>query len=120
MEMPASLPTSSSKVSKEVANEYIYTHEPATRASLTIRSRPSVGRTIEINPDRGVDLGRAFRSLDITCALNNVRIDAARQVFHERGGLKRKRLKSERWRKRFKIGFKHVVGKVKVMRRKGW
>ena len=120
MEKPTSIPTSSSKISKEVAKEYIYSQEPGTRASLTVRSRPSVGRTIEINPERGVDLGRGLRSLEITCAQNNVRIDAARQVFHERGGLKRKRLKSERWRKRFKIGFNHVVGKVKVMRRKGW
>ena len=124
MEMPPSLsnspPTSSTKISRDVANDYMYSKEPATRASLTIRSRPSVGRTVEINPDRGVDLGRGIKNLEITCALNNVRVDSAKQRFHERPGLKRKRLKSERWRKRFQIGFRHVVGKVKVMRRKGW
>lgn len=120
MEMPNSSSTSSTKVSKDVSSTLINPQEPATRASLTVRSRPSVGRTVEINPERGVDLGRGLQKLEVTCYLNNVRIDAARQKFHERPGLKRKRLKSERWRKKFQIGFRHVVGKVKVMRRKGW
>lgn len=92
----------------------------ATRAAATIRSRPSLGRAVEVFPDRGMDLGRALKSLEVNCALNNVRRDANKQRFHERPGLKRKRLKSERWRRRFKIGFKAVVAKVKSMRRKGW
>ncbi|KAI4178341.1 MAG: hypothetical protein LQ346_007484 [Caloplaca aetnensis] len=92
----------------------------ATRAAATIKSRPSLGRTVEILPDRGMDLGRAMRMLDINCNINNVRRDAQRQRYYERPGLKRKRLKSERWRRRFKIGFKAIVAKVKSMRRKGW
>ncbi|KAL8649761.1 MAG: hypothetical protein Q9210_004210 [Variospora velana] len=92
----------------------------ATRATATIKSRPSLGRTVEVIPDRGMDLGRALKSLDINCALNNVRKDANKQRYYERPGLKRKRLHSERWRRRFKVGFKAVVAKVKSMRRKGW
>ena len=92
----------------------------ATRAAATIKSRPSLGRTVEVMPQQGLDLGRALRSLDINCNVNNVRQDARMQKFYERPGLKRKRLKSERWRRRFKIGFKAVVAKVKAMRRKGW
>lgn len=92
----------------------------ATRATATMKPRPSLGRTVEVIPDRGMDLGRALRSLDINCAVNSVRRDAYKQRFYERPGLKRKRLKSERWRRRFKIGFKAVVAKVKAMRRKGW
>ncbi len=120
MEMPNNSSTSSTMVSKDVAGGLINSQEPATRASLTIRSRPSLGRTVEINSERGVDLGKGLRSLEITCSLNSVRKDSFRQDFHERPGMKRKRLKSERWRKRFKIGFRRVVEKVKVMRRKGW
>ena len=96
------------------------TLEQAKRAKRTVRSTPSVGRTIEINPERDADFGRAVRALDIQCAVNRVRSDQARQRYHERGGAKRKRLKSERWRKLFKASFQAAVGRVKEMRRKGW
>ncbi|KAI4213609.1 MAG: hypothetical protein LQ351_003833 [Letrouitia transgressa] len=95
-------------------------HEEPTRAQATIKSRPSVGRTVEVLPNRGMDLGRAIRTLEITCAVNNIRQDSIRQKFHERPGMKRKRLKRERWRRRFGEGFRAIVGKVKTMRRKGW
>ncbi|KAL8801722.1 MAG: hypothetical protein Q9182_004261 [Xanthomendoza sp. 2 TL-2023] len=94
--------------------------EEPTRAVATIKSRPSLGRSVEVMPERGVDLGRALRSLDINCAYNNVRNDSHSQRFYERPGLKRKRLRSVRWRKNFKTGFKAIVSKVKAMRRKGW
>ncbi|KAL8682503.1 MAG: hypothetical protein Q9186_001450 [Xanthomendoza sp. 1 TL-2023] len=94
--------------------------QEATRAVATIKSRPSLGRTVEVMPERGLDLGRALRSLDINCNANNVKADAISQRFHERPGLKRKRLHSVRWRRNFKIGFRGVVEKVKAMRRKGW
>ena len=96
------------------------TQRPAKRAKRTVRSRPSVGRTIEVMPDRGVDVGRALKNLDITCAVNKVRQDQSRQRFHERPGMKRKRLKSERWRKMFRDSFRATVTRVMEMRRKGW
>lgn len=92
----------------------------AKRAVRTVRSRPAVGRTIEVVPERGVDFGRALRNLNIFCAVNRIRQDVARQRFHERPGMKRKRLKSERWRKMFKESFKATVMRVSEMRRKGW
>ncbi|KAL6717242.1 hypothetical protein ACLMJK_005157 [Lecanora helva] len=92
----------------------------AKRAKRTIRSRPAVGRTVEINLERDMDLGRALRTLEMQCAVNRVRSDLARQRFHERPGIKRKRLKSERWRKLFRESFRTTVGRVKQMRRKGW
>jgi hypothetical protein len=57
---------------------------------------------------KGVDLGRGFRVLEINCQRNQERGDFMRQRFHERPGLKRKRLHSLRWRKRFKEGFRAV------------
>ena len=96
------------------------TPRPAKRAKRTVRSRPAVGRTIEVQPDRGVDVGRALRNLDMTCSVNRVRLDQSRQRFHERPGMKRKRLKSERWRKMFKQSFRATVMRVMEMRRKGW
>ena len=67
-----------------------------------------------------MDLGRALRQMEMKLAINSVRADFNRQRFHERAGLKRKRLKSQRWRKRFKQGFRAVVAKVDDMRRRGW
>ena len=96
------------------------TFQQPKRAKRTIRSRPTVGRTVEINPEREIDFGRALRTLEIQCAVNRVRADLQRQRFHERPGLKRKRLKSERWRKLFRESFRATVGRVKQMRRKGW
>ena len=85
-----------------------------------LRLGPSVGRSVTVEPEKGVDLGRAFRSLDMNCARNTVKGDFMRQRFHERPGLKRKRLRSTRWRKRFKEGFRAMVSKVEEMRRSGW
>ena len=69
---------------------------------------------------KGMDVGRAFRALEIACARNKVRADFNRQRFHERPGLKRKRLKSERWRRTFKEGFRGMVKAVNAMKKKGW
>jgi len=85
-----------------------------------LRLGPSVGRSVAVEPERGIDLGRAFRNLDINCARNTVKGDFMRQRFHERPGLKRKRLRSVRWRRRFKEGFRAMVGKVEEMRKSGW
>ena len=87
------------------------------RNTLTIKSRPSLGRTVEV---KASGVAAALQTLEAECRRNNIRVDQKRQRFHERPGLKRKRLKSERWRKRFKIAFKANVQKVQEMRRKGW
>ncbi len=86
----------------------------------SFRLGPSLGRTVEVNSQRNMDLGRAFRQLDIKCNQNQVRQDEARQKFHERPGMKRKRLKAQRWRRTFKAGFQATVKRVEEMRRKGW
>lgn len=70
--------------------------------------------------NRGMDIGKAFRTLEQMCGRNKVRSDFMRQRFHERPGLKRKRLKGERWRRNFKAGFKETVGLVVRMKRQGW
>ena len=72
------------------------------------------------NVTKANDLGRALRRLDTTLAINQVRHEFSKQRFHERPGLRRKRLKSSRWRKRFKEGFQAVVAKVQNMRKQGW
>ena len=107
-------------VSRDAHRTLGNTQKTPKRATRTVRSRPSVGRTIEVVPEKGVDFGRALRGLDISCSVNRVNKDLQRQRFHERPGMKRKRLKSERWRKMFKESFRATVTRVKEMRRKGW
>ena len=103
-------------VSREATRSIIRAKPP----SPPIRLDAFVGRSEDVDITRGMDLARSIRKLEIKCAYNNVRKDFAKQRFHERAGLKRKRLKSERWRKRFKEGFQAVVKKVKKMRKQGW
>lgn len=88
----------------------------APKAAL--RLEPKTGRTVTVGG--GIDVGRAFRLLGQSCSRNNVRRDFAMQRFHERGGLKRKRLARERWRRRFLDGFKATVERVKEMKKQGW
>lgn len=99
------------------------TNVPATpQAPPTppVKLDSSVGRTIPINDQRGMDVGRAFRTLEMRCAQNSVKRDFMRQRFHERGGLKRKRLKSERWRRRFKGSFTATIKLVQGLKKQGW
>ena len=85
-----------------------------------VRLDAFIGRSEEVDPSKGLDLGRSLRKMEIKLALNNVRGEFQKQRFHERAGLKRKRLKRVRWRRRFKEGFQAVVAKVEDMRRRGW
>ncbi|KAI9800809.1 MAG: hypothetical protein M1825_003592 [Sarcosagium campestre] len=93
---------------------------PGRGAPAPLRLSPSVGRSVPIDSNTGLDLGRGLNLLNIRCAQNGIRGDANRQRFHERPGLKRKRLRSERWRRKFLKGFKEAVWKVQDMKRKGW
>ncbi|KAL7627333.1 hypothetical protein AAE478_001525 [Parahypoxylon ruwenzoriense] len=91
-------------------------HQPPERPIL--RLVPRTGRTVHVG--RNVDVARSFKLLALQIAQNKLRQDFQRQRFHERPGLKRKRLKSQRWQKRFKIGFKEAIKRVKELTRQGW
>lgn len=93
---------------------------PPPPSAAPMRLNSSLGRTITVNPERGMDVGRAFRALEMRCSQNQVRRQYVLQRFHERPGLKRKRLKSERWRRRFKENFRETVKMVQKMRKQGW
>ena len=88
----------------------------APKPALRLNAR--TGRSVVVAG--GVDIGRSFNLLGMSCARNKVRSDFNRQRFHERGGMKRKRLKRERWQKKFMNGFRATVSRVKEMKRQGW
>ncbi|CAD6453266.1 539a054f-c4a9-4a01-98ac-8fdfce71d61f [Sclerotinia trifoliorum] len=83
-----------------------------------MRLSPRTGRTIDIKSN--IDLSRGIRMLEASCALNKVRHDHTHQRFHERGGMKRKRLHRQRWRNNFMEGFKGIIGRVKQLKNQGW
>jgi hypothetical protein len=80
--------------------------------------RPVSGKTIHCGT--GMDPTRAFAALNRLTALEATALTQRRQRFHERPGLKRKRLKSERWRKRFAVGFSSTVKRVQDLAKQGW
>ncbi|KAF2261521.1 hypothetical protein CC78DRAFT_470216 [Lojkania enalia] len=84
------------------------------------RLNASSGRSVPLDPVKGRDIVRGLNMLGSLIGRNKVRADFYKQRFHERPGLKRKRLKSERWRFRFKNGFRDVTARVSELTRKGW
>ncbi|KXT07654.1 hypothetical protein AC578_10220 [Pseudocercospora eumusae] len=80
----------------------------------------NVGRMQEVNDAKNIDVGRAFRMMESTCVRNRVRKDFLDQRYHERPGMKRKRLKRQRWAKRFKDNFIRTVQLVQRMKKQGW
>jgi small subunit ribosomal protein MRP21 len=113
----------------EIANPSL-ANKPSDAASLAVqqeetfssypRLNPTYGRTVELDANRGRDIVRGIGMLGSLMARNKVKADFNKQRFHERGGLKRKRLVSERWRARFKAGFREITGRVTELTRKGW
>lgn len=107
-----------------------FANKPSDAASLAVqqeatfaqypRLNPTYGRTVELDAKRGRDIVRGIGMLGSLVARNSVKNDFYKQRFHERGGLKRKRLASERWRARFKQGFRDITGRVTELTKKGW
>lgn len=87
---------------------------------LPIHLSARSGRTLDVDPGKANDLGAKMRQLDGLVARNRIRNDFQKQRYHERGGMKRKRLKSERWRTRLKNEFRKTVLRVQALRKKGW
>ncbi|KAL8391807.1 hypothetical protein RB595_002131 [Gaeumannomyces hyphopodioides] len=79
---------------------------------------PSLGREVPVN--NRVDPARAFALLSMSIRYNKMPKDVRLQRFHERPGIKRKRLKMERWRARFKYSFRHTVNRVRELAKQGW
>lgn len=66
------------------------------------------------------DFAGALKQLHRTVAANKVKKDVRLQRFHERPALKRKRNLRERWRARFKEGFKAAVNRTFELKNQGW
>jgi small subunit ribosomal protein MRP21 len=78
----------------------------------------TTGRSVRVT--EGMSLPQALERLQVQMRLNRVQAEVRRQRFHERPGLKRKRLKSERWRRNFKGGFIAAIQRATDLHRQGW
>lgn len=97
----------------EVASNNIY-----RPPKIALRLTPSTGR--QVNIGAGIDVARGFKMLEMSCARNKIKADSRNQMYHERGGLKRKRLRRTRWRRNFMEGFRATIDRVQDLRRQGW
>ncbi|KAF8441843.1 hypothetical protein BGX38DRAFT_1331828 [Terfezia claveryi] len=94
---------------------YPTSDSPAPAPRRIPRMGPTAGRSVLVQGDVTV----AFTRLRSLVQANRVRSDMMKQRFHERPGLKKKRLKRERHRRRFKEAFKRMVGVVLDMKNRG-
>ncbi|KAK6341765.1 hypothetical protein TWF730_001261 [Orbilia blumenaviensis] len=89
---------------------------PSHHSKLPPRLGSTAGRSISV---RGGDVAGAFLQLRRICGENSIARDASAQRFYERPGVKKKRLRRERFRRRFKESFKRMVSTVLEMKRQG-
>lgn len=95
---------------------------------IKYRLRPVIGRTVNLTTAPGqdeatgrrIDFAKGLLQLDMQCRVNRVRLDSNQQRYHERKGLKKKRLRSERWQRRFMQGFKATCKRVNELAKQGW
>ncbi|KAK2836869.1 hypothetical protein FQN49_006645 [Arthroderma sp. PD_2] len=85
-----------------------------------LRLNPKLGRTVAVDPTRGVDVNSAFAMMESQVGRNSVRYDSVTQRFHIRRGQKRKMLRGKRWRVLFKRSFVATVNRCMELKRQGW
>lgn len=112
------------------AERYVDAIEQPT-SNLRVHTRPITGRTVFLeHAGRGsaasksgvsaTSVQHAFQVLNRTVKDQKIKTLWHRQRFHERKGMKRKRLRMERWRTRFRTGFKATTSRVLELKKQGW
>ncbi|PYI05240.1 hypothetical protein BO78DRAFT_398381 [Aspergillus sclerotiicarbonarius CBS 121057] len=87
---------------------------------VDLKLGPKLGRQIQVEPERGMDLPAALRSLTAVLNQNKVRASVQAQRFHVRKGQLRKTLRVKRWRNLFKFSFGATVKRIQKIRAQGW
>ncbi|KAH6685879.1 hypothetical protein F5X68DRAFT_262404 [Plectosphaerella plurivora] len=105
-----------SQIIKDDSDAFHAQHYGKPQAEL--RLHPVLGRTIHVN--NRVDVATAVNYTNVLTVRNKIKFHYHHQRFHERPGLKRKRLRSERWRTKFKKGFAATVHRVQDLKAQGW
>ena len=89
-----------------------------------VRTAAVAGRTVFVKGYRSATTANtgaaAVGVLERLVKTQGLRSKTHYQKFHERRGMKKKRLRSQRWRVRFKDGFRATVQRVMELKRQGW
>jgi len=106
------------------------TYQPETPLSLWQRSveeqqrpkhlSPRTGRTFDVTRPSQSELTTRMNQVTMVCMANKVAQMERRGKFHERPGIKRKRVRRERWRAKFAKRFGAICGRVKWLSSQGW
>lgn len=86
---------------------------------INLHLSPRIGRTVQVT-GASTDIEKKLRMLNAVCTQNQIRSQFYSQRFHERTGLKRKRLRKERHAKRFKTTFKQLCSRARELGLQGW
>ncbi|KAK2774159.1 hypothetical protein CKAH01_13253 [Colletotrichum kahawae] len=100
------------------SDDFMMKHHAAGQQEIELRTRPQTGRTIHVTGSR--DFSAAMKALEVQTKKNRIKTLWHAQKFHERPGMRRKRLKRERSVKRFKEGFVATVRRVQELTNQGW
>jgi small subunit ribosomal protein MRP21 len=101
--------------SADPAQEYL---DRLKRLDHSANLKPRLGTMVRVQNNENLSIKlRQFSALAIR---NRIPAIFNRQRFHERPGLKRKRLKRERWRRRFMGTFKRICERVNHLSKQGW
>lgn len=108
--------------SRNSIHNQITTLDPLERPK--VRAATATGRTVFVKnftgPNAASSAPVAINILNKLVQQQGVRAKFNYQRFHERRGMKKKRLKMVRWRKQFKAGFRATVKRVMELKRQGW
>jgi hypothetical protein len=106
------------------------TYQPETPLSLWQRSveehqrpkhlSPRTGRTFDVTRPSQSELTTRMNQVTMICMANKVAQMERRGKFHERPGIKRKRVRREKWRSKFAKRFGAICGRVKWLSSQGW
>src|SRR5256714_12187785 len=94
-------------------------YRQSDKPKVSLRLKPSLGRTLPLDLTRNIDLTAAFRRLERKCADNSVKTDARNQRFYVRRGQRRKDDRRRRWRALFKEGVLHEGARIRRMKAQG-
>ena len=97
-----------------------HTGQQLASRKTELKLGPTLGRQVHVEPERGVDLAAAIRTLQVTCNANKIKQQSIEQKFHVRKGMVRKQLRRTRWRKLFRFSFQETVKKIQRMQAQGW
>lgn len=111
-------PDSSFTAGAALSGQILGTEPLAPPKRPFFRRRPETGTIVSIQ--NKIDLGQALAILGSKVSQNRVAYMLRSQREHERPGLRKKRLRSERWKKQFSLGFKAAVKRANELAKMGW